>query len=125
MSECTRKKSDMTPCFLDDPSLALADDGVCVGCGFDPRQNIRELEALCAQVADERDTAFMMSKCECGPKEACRELAKLRKRAEAAEAKLERYLALADEMDESSHQSSARGRYWAERLREIGEGDDE
>jgi hypothetical protein len=33
---CPREQSPMTPCVARDGSLALADDGVCVGCGADP-----------------------------------------------------------------------------------------
>lgn len=39
----------------------------------------------------ERDAAFAMSKCECGPDEACRNLSDLARRAEAAELRLKAY----------------------------------
>lgn len=31
--ECPREKSFMTPCIARDGSLAMADNGQCVGCG--------------------------------------------------------------------------------------------
>lgn len=34
--QCPRERSPMTPCVARDGSLAVADDGVCVGCGEDP-----------------------------------------------------------------------------------------
>jgi hypothetical protein len=34
--QCERKRSDMTPCVIEDGPMALADVGVCVGCGFRP-----------------------------------------------------------------------------------------
>lgn len=33
---CPRAKSDMTPCAARDGDTAVADDGVCVGCGSKP-----------------------------------------------------------------------------------------
>jgi hypothetical protein len=33
----------MTPCIARDGALALAGDGVCVGCGVDPREELRDL----------------------------------------------------------------------------------
>lgn len=33
---CPREQSFMTPCIARDGHTALADDGVCVGCGADP-----------------------------------------------------------------------------------------
>lgn len=33
---CPRERSEMTPCVARDASYALADDGVCVGCGQNP-----------------------------------------------------------------------------------------
>lgn len=36
MPECPRKRSFMTPCFIEDGPIALADVGVCVGCGYLP-----------------------------------------------------------------------------------------
>lgn len=34
---CPRERSEMTPCVARDGRLAVADDGVCVGCGESPR----------------------------------------------------------------------------------------
>ena len=34
--QCPREKSFMTPCVARDGHTAVADDGVCVGCGHDP-----------------------------------------------------------------------------------------
>lgn len=34
--QCPRKKTFMTPCFLEDPDITLDDRGRCVGCGYDP-----------------------------------------------------------------------------------------
>jgi hypothetical protein len=34
--DCPRAKSWMTPCIARDGATALADDGVCVGCGGQP-----------------------------------------------------------------------------------------
>lgn len=42
MNKCSRKRSDMTPCVLDDGFICLADDGVCVGCGETIWLNIRQ-----------------------------------------------------------------------------------
>lgn len=33
---CPREQSFMTPCIARDGATALADDGVCVGCGIEP-----------------------------------------------------------------------------------------
>ena len=41
--DCPRAKTWMTPCVARDRSTALADAGVCVGCGHDPRDLLREL----------------------------------------------------------------------------------
>jgi hypothetical protein len=40
---CPRAASDMTPCMARDGKLALADDGVCVGCGANPAEELRDL----------------------------------------------------------------------------------
>ena len=42
---CPRAKTDMTPCAARDGNLAVADDGVCVGCGALPADLLRELVA--------------------------------------------------------------------------------
>lgn len=36
--ECPREKSEMTPCVARDGAYAVADDGVCVGCGQRPSE---------------------------------------------------------------------------------------
>lgn len=41
--DCPRAKTWMTPCIGRDKNTALADDGVCVGCGVDPLSLIRDL----------------------------------------------------------------------------------
>lgn len=41
--ECPREKSFMTPCVARDGALAVADGGVCVGCGEDPVQLLAAL----------------------------------------------------------------------------------
>jgi hypothetical protein len=40
---CPRAKTWMTPCVARDGSSAVADDGVCVGCGADPEELLHEL----------------------------------------------------------------------------------
>jgi hypothetical protein len=40
---CPRAKSDMTPCVARDGQTAVADDGICVGCGVNPADALREL----------------------------------------------------------------------------------
>jgi hypothetical protein len=40
---CPRARTWMTPCVARDGSLAVADDGVCVGCGADPEELLHEL----------------------------------------------------------------------------------
>lgn len=40
---CPRAKSDMTPCAARDGHLAVADNGVCVGCGDHPADLLTEL----------------------------------------------------------------------------------
>lgn len=40
---CPRAKSDMTPCVARDGASAQADDGVCVGCGANPANLLRDL----------------------------------------------------------------------------------
>lgn len=40
---CPRAKSDMTPCVARDGHLAVADNGVCVGCGYLPANLFKEL----------------------------------------------------------------------------------
>ena len=40
---CPRARSDMTPCIARDGSLALADDGLCVGCHAQPLALLTEL----------------------------------------------------------------------------------
>ena len=39
---CPREKSSMTPCVARDGRLAVADSGVCVGCGRDPRVLLKD-----------------------------------------------------------------------------------
>ena len=34
---CKNAKSDMTPCYKRDGNSALANDGTCVGCGYNPK----------------------------------------------------------------------------------------
>lgn len=41
--ECPRERSAMTPCIARDSDLALADDGVCVGCGITPADALADL----------------------------------------------------------------------------------
>lgn len=41
--DCPRAKTWMTPCIARDGALALADDGVCVGCGAAPRDLLDDL----------------------------------------------------------------------------------
>lgn len=50
---CPRAKSDMTPCIARDGALALADDGVCVGCGGEPRPLLIELADAYRPAADD------------------------------------------------------------------------
>lgn len=40
---CPRAKSDMTPCVARDGDLADADDSVCVGCGSNSSNLLKEL----------------------------------------------------------------------------------
>jgi hypothetical protein len=40
---CPYAKSDMTPCVSRDGHTALADAGVCVGCGHDPGKLLADL----------------------------------------------------------------------------------
>ena len=40
---CPRESSFMTPCVARDGSSAVADDGVCVGCGADPVTLVTEV----------------------------------------------------------------------------------
>lgn len=40
---CPRARSDWTPCIARDGALALADDGVCVGCGHQPSELLKDL----------------------------------------------------------------------------------
>ena len=40
---CPRAHSDLTPCVARDGQMALADDGVCVGCGDWPADLLRAL----------------------------------------------------------------------------------
>jgi hypothetical protein len=40
---CPRARSDMTPCVARDGHTAVADDGVCVGCGANPADLLKEL----------------------------------------------------------------------------------
>lgn len=39
--DCPRAKSAMTPCVARDGRLACADDGLCVGCGVHPADELR------------------------------------------------------------------------------------
>jgi hypothetical protein len=41
--DCPRAKTWMTPCIARDGGLAVADDGVCVGCGEMPRALLDDL----------------------------------------------------------------------------------
>jgi len=41
--DCPRARSWMTPCVARDRRFAVADDGVCVGCGHDPRALLTDL----------------------------------------------------------------------------------
>lgn len=41
--DCPRAKTWMTPCVARDGGTAVAAAGVCVGCGHDPRDLLREL----------------------------------------------------------------------------------
>lgn len=41
--DCPRAKSPMTPCVLRDGDLAVADDGLCVGCGIRPYEELARL----------------------------------------------------------------------------------
>lgn len=40
---CPRAKTDMTPCVARDGRLAQLDDGLCVGCGANPSDLLKEL----------------------------------------------------------------------------------
>jgi len=40
---CHLAKSWMTPCVCRDGAVCCDDDGLCVGCGHDPRALLREL----------------------------------------------------------------------------------
>lgn len=42
--QCPREKSFMTPCVARDGRLAVADHGVCVGCGADPVALVEEFK---------------------------------------------------------------------------------
>jgi hypothetical protein len=48
---CSRAKSDMTPCVRRD-EYAVADDGVCVGCGLPASEVADELRAIAQEAVD-------------------------------------------------------------------------
>jgi hypothetical protein len=50
---CPWARSDMTPCIARDGRLALADAGVCVGCGRSPEE---QFEDLATEYPPARDT---------------------------------------------------------------------
>lgn len=52
---CPRAQSDYTPCVARDGRLALADAGMCVGCGWEPRYLLGDL-AQRYEPADQVDT---------------------------------------------------------------------
>ena len=49
---CPRAKSDMTPCVARDAYLAQADDGVCVGCGENPANLLKDLVRVITEPND-------------------------------------------------------------------------
>jgi len=41
--QCPREKTFMTPCVARDGGTAVADDGVCVGCGISPASELERI----------------------------------------------------------------------------------
>ena len=52
--DCPRAKSWMTPCIARDGRTALADDGMCVGCGHEPYTLLLDLATRYSPAGDVR-----------------------------------------------------------------------